>query len=89
MVGKNGIPPALFEPFGFVQKDAFEVVNGFISHGSIGNVDATEEEHDGDDEEAAVPLRDVTGKLDIGKSGLIFNVFTSAFSCRRHLARRF
>jgi hypothetical protein len=85
-VGKNGIPPELFDPFGLVQNGVFDVVNGLTSHGSICNPD---DEHDGDDEEAAVLHRDVTGKLDIGKSGLIFNVFTSAFSCRRHLARRF
>lgn len=47
------------------------------------------DEQEGDDDEAVVLLRDVTGKLDIGKSGLIFKVLASAFSCRRHLARRF
>jgi hypothetical protein len=72
-----------------LQNDEFCGVNGLTSHGSIGKVGGTDDEHDGDDEEAIVPLLDVTGKLDIGKSGLIFNVVASAFSCRRHLARRF
>ena len=57
--------------------------NGEISQGSIGIEDET-----GDEEELVVG-RDVGGKLDIGKSGLIFNVLASAFSCRRHFARRF
>lgn len=92
-VGKNGDPLV----FVFVVR-AFVVVvvaddaggndgeeNGFTNHGSIGNVEET-----GDDDEAAAAVeRDVLGKLDIGKSGFIFNVLASAFSCRRHLARRF
>jgi hypothetical protein len=77
------------DPLVFVQNDALDVVNGLTSHGSIGNVAERDDEHDGEDDEAFAPHLDVTGKLDIGKSGLIFNVFTSAFSCRRHLARRF
>ena len=58
-------------PFVLGQNDPFDVENG-VSHGSIGN--------DGEDDEAIVLFLDVTGKLDIGKSGLIFNVFASAFS---------
>ena len=88
-VGKNGDPLV----FVFVVRAAVVVVvavgndgdeNGFTNHGSIGNVEET-----GDDDEAAAVERDVLGKLDIGKSGFIFNVLASAFSCRRHLARRF
>jgi hypothetical protein len=60
------------------------VENGDKSHGSIGKVDEI-----GDDDDGLVVDRDVGGKLDMGKSGLIFNVLASAFSCRRHLARRF
>ena len=56
---------------------------GFTSHGSIGNVEET-----GEDEDAAAE-RDVLGKLDMGKSGFIFRELASAFSCRRHFARRF
>ena len=60
----------------------FEVAeNGGISQGSMGNGD--------EDEVGWVVGRDVGGKLDMGKSGLIFNVLASAFSCRRHFARRF
>ncbi|CAF4125156.1 unnamed protein product, partial [Rotaria sp. Silwood2] len=70
-------------------KEYMSAIIGTTNHGSIDNADGTDDEHDGDDEDAVVIFRDVTGKLDIGKSGLIFNVFASAFSCRRHLARRF
>jgi hypothetical protein len=58
------------------------VENGVTIQGSM-----VDDELDEDD--VLVVARDVTGKLDIGKSGLIFNVLASAFSWRRHLARRF
>ena len=74
---------------GLLQNEVLVLVNGLQSQGSIDNADGPDDEHEGDDDEAVVLLRDVTGKLDIGKSGLIFNVLASAFSCRRHLARRF
>jgi hypothetical protein len=60
------------------------VENGDKSQGSRDNADDT-----GDDEDGFIVGRDVGGKLDIGKSGFICNVLASAFSCRRHLARRF
>jgi hypothetical protein len=60
------------------------VGNGDKSHGSMDKDDGI----DGDEDRLAFG-REVRGKLDIGKSGLIFNVLASAFSCRRHLARRF
>ncbi len=58
--------------------------NGEINHGSRDKVEDT-----GDDDDGLVGGRDVGGKLDMGKSGFIFNVLASAFSCRRHFARRF
>jgi len=39
-----------------------------------------EQDEDEEDEAVVAPFRDVTGKLDIGKSGLIFRVVASAFS---------
>lgn len=76
-MGKNGILLGLFDPF--------DDEKGLTIHGSMGNDD----EHEGDEADAFGFVFDVAGKLDMGKSGLIFNVFASAFSCRRHLARRF
>ena len=98
-VGKNGDPLVFVFVVDAIVVDVVDDVdggggtggndgeeNGFTSHGSIGNV----EETGGDDDEAAAAVeRDVLGKLDIGKSGFIFNELASAFSCRRHLARRF
>lgn len=83
------MPAGLCEPLALEQKDGFEAENGLTSHGSMDIAGGMDDEHDDEDEAVAVLFRDVTGKLDMGKSGLIFKVFASAFSCRRHLARRF
>ena len=77
------------DPMPFVQYDGGDVENEPISQGSIPNADGTDEEHEGEDDEALILVLELMGKLDIGKSGLIFSVFASAFSWRRHLARRF
>lgn len=90
MVGKNGRPGVVLVPGGVDPNELFAAAKGETSHGSIGKFGGTDDEQDGDaDEVGLVLVLGVTGKLDIGKSGLIFNVFASAFSCRRHFARRF
>lgn len=83
LVGKNGMLPGLLAPV------ALPVGNEPTSHGSTGRPAPIDDEHDGEDDEGIVPFLHVAGKLDMGKSGLIFSVFASAFSCRRHFARRF
>lgn len=80
LVGPDGLEP--YEPFG--------VTKGETNQGSIDRLVGTNDGHEGDDDDVVLLLvLGVTGKLDMGKSGLIFKVLASAFSCRRHFARRF
>jgi hypothetical protein len=67
----------LFDALVLAPNDGLDGVNGPTSHGSIGR---TDDEHDGEDDDGVFPFLQAAGKLDIGKSGLIFSVLASAFS---------